>query len=157
MEGMPLKLMIAAIVVAITVPLIFTSLRAYDYSSVEQQLLTEISEFCALVQSLFMMGPGNTALHEFRIPEGSFAKVDEVRIGDTLGGNRSNIIGFRLLGRTEKLTAIQDPCVPLSSRDNDSLILSAGIKKIRLECVQSLFDLNDDGFTPDAYLMLSIE
>lgn len=155
-EGVPLKLMIVAIILAITVPLIFSSLRAYDFSRVEQELIAELDEFVATVRMIYTSGPGNSALIMFDVPEGSFAKVECVRMGDALGGTMSSVVGHQLRGRQEVLRLIENPNVPLTSSDNDTLELLMGHHEIRAECELSSIDLNDDGIFPDAYVRLTI-
>ena len=90
-EGLPLQLIITAIVLAITIPLMFGALQSYDKSKVENEIQSEINEFISAVQMVYVSGPGNRAIVEFNAPDGAFTPIDYVKFGDEPGGNYSSV------------------------------------------------------------------
>ena len=155
-EGLPLKLIITAIVLAITIPLMFGALKTYDKSKVEQELSSEIDEFISAVQLIYSSGPGNSAALEFRAAKGTFTGLDYVKFGDEPGGDYSSVIWYRISGMSEVPKVIQSPNVPMMSSSNLTFEIMAGNYEIIAECLTSQSDLNDDGLAPDNYVQLSL-
>lgn len=155
-EGLPLKLIITAIVLAITIPLMFGALKTYDKSKVEQELSAEIDEFISGVQLIYSSGPGNSAVLEFRAAKGTFTGLDYVIFGDEPGGDYSSVIRYRISGIQEVPTVIQSPNVPMMSSSNSTFEIMAGNYEIIAECLTSQSDLNGDGFVPDNFIQLSL-
>ena len=155
-EGLPLKLIITAIVLAITIPMMFGALRAYDRSKVELELSAEIDRFVSGVQLVYSSGPGNSMMLDFSAAKGTFTNLDYVRFGDVPGGNYSSVIRYRISGMQEVLAVIQSPNVPMMSSDNSVLEIMPGDYHIMAECVVSQQDLNGDGLGPDNYICLTL-
>lgn len=155
-EGFPLKLMITAVVLAITVPMMFGALRTYDRARVEQDLQAEIDEFVSTAQLVYLSGPGNSAVVEFGAPKGAFTALDYVRFGDAPGGQMASVIRYKIGGSTETLTVIQSPNVPMMSPANETLEIMSGNCRIIVQCLNAQADLNGDGLLPDNYVMVSL-
>ncbi len=156
-EGVPIKLLVVAIVLAITVPLIFSALRSYDHARVEQGLEAELDEFVTMVQTIYVSGPGNGVTMEIDIPSGTFSRVETISFGDVLGGSMSSVIRYRLQGRAESLLVLKNPNVPMTGIDNSSLEIASGHYEILAECFVTDQDLNNDGMVPDTYIRLTLE
>lgn len=155
-EGLPLKLIVTAIVLAITIPLMFGALKTYDKSKVELELNSEIDGFISAVQLIYSSGPGNSAILEFRAARGSFTGLDYVKFGDQPGGNYSSVIQYKINGMQEVLRVIQLPNVPMMSSSNLTFEIMAGNYEIIAECLTCQSDINDDGLAPDNYIQLSL-
>ena len=155
-EGLPLTMIVVMVVLAITVPLIIGSLRAYDRGRVEQEIASEIDRFISLVQLVYTSGPGNSAIIEFNAASGSMAHIDYVIFGDDLGGNMASVIRYTIQGRAEVMTILESPNVPMMSSDNSTFQISSGNYRILAECVSSSFDLNGDGLYADTYVRLDL-
>lgn len=155
-EGLPMKLIITAVVLAITVPMMFGALRTYDRSRVEQELGAEIDSFVSTIQLIYSSGPGNSAVQEFRAAKGAFTSIDYVRFGDMLGGNYSSVIRYRIGSMQEVPMVVRSPNVPMMSPDNSTFEVMSGTYQIIAECMCSQSDLNGDGLSPDNYVQLSM-
>ena len=155
-EGVPIKLLIVAIVLAITVPLIFSALRGFDRARVEQDLEAELEEFVSMVQVIYTSGPGNSVTIEFDIPGGAFTRVETVSFGDVPGGSMSSVIRYRLQGRAESWMVLENPNVPMTGLDNVPLEVASGHYEILAECLVADQDLNDDGMVPDTFVRLTL-
>ena len=155
-EGLPLKLIITAIVLAITIPLMFGALKTYDKSKVEQELNSEIDRFISAVQLIYSSGPGNSAVLEFRAAKGTFTGLDYIKFGDEPGGDYSSVIRYRISGMQETPTVIQSPNVPMMCSSNLTFEIMPGTYEIIAECLTSQSDLNGDGLSPDNYIRLML-
>ncbi|MCK5024341.1 MAG: hypothetical protein KAR56_01855 [Thermoplasmata archaeon] len=155
-EGLPLKLIITAIVLAITIPMMFGALRTYDRSKVEQEIKSEIDRFISMAQLVYSSGSGNSAVLEFRAAKSTFTGIDYVRFGDVPDGNYSSVVRYRISGMPEVPTVILSPNVPLMSSGNSTFEIMSGNYQIIAECLTTLSDLNGDGLAPDNYVQLSL-
>jgi len=155
-EGMPLQLIIVAVVLAITIPLMFGALRTYDKSKVEQELNSEIDNFIGMAKLAYTSGPGNSAIVEFRAAKGTFTSIDYVRFGAEPDNNFSSVIQYKLNNRPEVLIVVESPNVPMMSLDNSTFEIQPGEYKIMIECRSSQSDLNGDGLSPDNFIQLSL-
>ena len=155
-EGLPLQLIIVAVVLAITVPLMFGALRTYDKSKVENELHSEINEFISAAQLVFVSGPGNRMMVKFHAADGAFTSLDYVKFGDGPGSNYSSVIRYKIGGMQEVPVVLKNPNVPMMSIEDNEFILMPGQYEIIVECFASEIDLNDDGLAPDNYVLLSL-
>ena len=149
-EGMPLTLLITLVVLAITVPLIFGSLRTYDRARVEASLISEIDHFTSVVQLIYMSGPGNSAVIDFAAVPGSMTGVDYVAFGDESGGVMASVIRYRIQNRPENIVLISSPNVPMLSRDGMEFNISSGSHRIRAEC------FSDPSRSPSTHILLEL-
>ena len=155
-EGLPLTLIIVMIVLAITVPLVFGSLRAYDRSRIETSLISEIDDFISLVQLVYTSGPGNSVVVDFNVQTGSFVGIDSVTFGDAAGGDMASVIRYIVDDRPEQLIILKNPNVPMMSLDNESFQIPSGSYRIKADCAMGTADLNNDGLSDDTFIILSL-
>ena len=152
-EGLPLTMIIVMIVLAITIPMIFGSLRAYDRGRVEAAMTSEINDFASMVQLIFISGPGNSAIIDFDAASGSMTGIDYVAFGDEPGAGLASTIRYKLQGQEEFIMLISSPNVPMMSNESEEFRLSSGNYRILAECMTGYLDSND---TKSTYVRLSI-
>ena len=155
-EGLPLQLIITAVVLAITVPIMFGGLNSYDQSKLETELMGEIQGFISDVQQIYLAGPGNSATMNFVVPNGALNSADYVIFGDGPQGNYSSVIRYRISGESEVPVVVASPNVPMMSEENAGLEVIPGTYSIIISCQSADADLNDDGFSPDNFVQLSL-
>ncbi|MDO9537287.1 MAG: hypothetical protein Q7J68_03100 [Thermoplasmata archaeon] len=155
-DGLPMTLVITMIVLAITVPLVFGSLRIYDRSRTETNLQAEIDSFISMVQMVYTSGPGNSVQINFNAANGGLTTIDSVMFGDVPGGAMASVIRYTIQGRQEAMVLIESPNVPMLSMDNSTFLISSGSYTIIVECESGQYDLNGDGFYSDTYVCLSL-
>lgn len=155
-EGLPLNMIIVMTVLAITVPLIFGSLQAYDRGRIEASLASEIDNFIAMAQLIYVSGPGNSALIEFSAAGGSFSGIDSVTFGDAAGGNMASVIRYVVHNSPEQLILLSSPNVPMMSEELGAFEIQSGSYIILAECVSWSADLNGDGIGNDVFIRLSL-
>lgn len=127
-------MLVTMVVLAITIPLVFSSLRAYDRGRVEATIISEIDEFVSSVQSIYISGPGNSVLVDFDLSPGAMTGIDYVMFGDSPGGNLSSVVRYKLNGAPERLLAIVSPNVPMTSNESAALTIMSGGYSIKAEC-----------------------
>jgi hypothetical protein len=136
-EGLPLTLLVTMVVLAITIPLVFGSFRAYDRGRVEAMITAEIDEFISSIQTIYYSGPGNSILVDFEAIPGAMTGIDYVIFGDSQGGNLTSVIRYKLQNSPERLVAVISPNVPMVSIDGSGLSVSPGTSNIKAECVSA--------------------
>lgn len=155
-EGLPLRLIIALVITAITVPMVFGSFKAYDANRVEESVLSEIREVSMAAQTVYASGPGNSIAIDFNPASGTMAKVEYVIFGDMPGGNMSSTIRYKIQGRAECIVPVISPNVPLCGVADVPLTATSQDCIILAECMTSETDLNGDGLGPDSFVRMSI-
>ncbi len=131
MEGVPLKLVVTSLVLALSLPTVYSGLHLYDALSTENRILRELERIVIAVKQVYFGGAGSTRTIDVDLSSGMFTLVNSVRIGDKPDGNYSNVIRYSINGQ-ENLVVVHDPSVPMISDSGDALILPAGKHTLRL-------------------------
>jgi hypothetical protein len=134
LEGMPLKLTIVAITLAISSPIIYGGLSTYETSRVESQLRAEASAIADMVKLVFNGGRGNSQLLKVRLRGGMTAHADYILVGDSLGGNYTSCIRYKAKGLPEQTMLVSQPNIPMRSLDGLALKLTEGNYDLMVEC-----------------------
>jgi hypothetical protein len=131
-EGLPLQLLIVAIVAGITAPIVYAGLGAYDHGQVASRVEGEVLRLTRAAQQYAVAGGGaETLTLDFR--GGLFVSVEYVWIGDRPGGSFANVVRYRISGEGERVVLVERPTVSLAGPDNRTLALGAGTYEIHLE------------------------
>ena len=151
-EGIPLKLIIIALILVIGLPMIWVGLENYDRTQKENYLKNEIEFIITTIKFVYTNGENNFQLIDVDF-ESSFAtKVERVEIGDGKDGLWSTI-RYKLSNRPKVTMVIEDPNIPVANKtDNgpDALIVREG-KHSLLFTAKSDYDFDDDGYN-DLYV-----
>lgn len=134
LEGLPLKLTIVAITLAISSPIIYGGLATYERSKVEAQLRGEASAIADMAKLVYTGGPGNAQQLKVRLTGGMTAHADYILVGDLEGGNFTSCIRYKAKGSPEQTLLVSRPNVPMRSPDNLALKLVEGNYDIMVEC-----------------------
>ena len=154
-EGIPLKLIIVMVILAITIPAAWKGLESYDRSQTENNLRTEIEFLSTYIKQVYLNGIGNAQDVEVDFKDGMMTKIDWIKIGDAVEGIWSSI-GYKLGHKSADFVLIKNPNIPIgnvSGGEIGPLTLGAGIHTIHLECREG-FDFDDDG-AKDIYVEVS--
>jgi hypothetical protein len=154
-EGIPLKLIIVMVIMAITIPTAFKGLESYDRIQTENNLRSELDFLSANIKQVYLNGIGNAQDVNVDFRNGIMSKVEEIKIGDSIDGIWSTI-RYKLSHKSIEILLIKNPNIPIgyvSSGEVDALVLKDGQFTIHLECKEG-FDFNDDG-TQDMYVEVS--
>src|SRR3972149_7110733 len=79
-EGIPLKLLITMVILAISLPMLFSWLHAYDGSQLRASLQTTVSRLTQYAGSAHA-SPESRRCVEVTVPTGTFVRSKHVRIG----------------------------------------------------------------------------
>jgi hypothetical protein len=151
-EGIPLKLIIIVVILAITIPITFKGLESYDRTQTERNLRSELEFLSTTIKQVYLNGMGNAVDVEVDLADGMMTKIENVQIGDTLDGIYSSI-RYKLNYKSTEFMVIKNPNIPVgrySESEFGPLILGSGKHTIHLECKQGI-DFDDDG-AEDMYI-----
>ncbi len=131
-EGLPLQLLIVAIVLGITVPVVYAGLDAYDRGQVRTRVEGELLRLTHAAQQYAVAGGGAETL-ALDLRGGTFTTMEYAWIGDRPGGPFANVVRYRISGEGERAIVIERPTVSMSGPDGTTLVLGAGTVEIHLE------------------------
>jgi hypothetical protein len=154
-EGIPLKLIIVLVIVAITVPLAWKGLESYDRIQTENNLRGELEFLSTNIKQIYLNGVGNAQDVNVDFTDGMLTRIERIEIGDTIDGISSSI-RYKLNHKRTEFLVIENPNVPLGNMSQGQigpLSLGSGSHTIHLECREGL-DFDDDG-VKDLYVEVS--
>lgn len=144
-ESLPLTLIIISIIIAITIPLVWTGLSNYSKIQTENNIKAEIEHIATTAKQVYAGANGTSLKIDVNFAGGFFSSVEYVKIGDNVSDTRSSTIRYKLSGESEKTYVIQNPNIPLTSTKNQVLELGSGRYTLILERIV-LGDINGNGF-----------
>jgi hypothetical protein len=154
-EGIPLKLIIVMVILAITIPTTWSGLESYDRFQTENNLRSELDFLSANIKQVYLSGLGNAQEIEVNFKNGMMSKVENIKIGDTLDGIWS-AIRYKLNHESMRILIIKNPNVPMGNEIQGrfhGLELGSGKHTIRLECKEGPDFDGDD--TKDMFVEVS--
>lgn len=154
-EGIPFKMIIIAVVLAITIPVSFDRFNHWDADRTETDLKIEIQGMISRIKLAYLSGEGNIDQVEVNFRNGMMTRIETVTIGSDLDGIWSGI-SYSISGRQEQTMLVQDPEIPMAERQGDGfggLVLGPGKHIIQISVQhEPLFEL---GRSVDLYVNLS--
>jgi hypothetical protein len=154
-EGIPLKLIIVIVIMAITIPIAFKGLESYDRFQTENNLRSELDFLSANIKQVYLNGLGNAQDVEVDLRDGMMTKIEDVKIGDSVEGIWSTI-RYKLNHKATVILLVKNPNIPMGSTEEDglgALVVGAGSHTIHLECKVGP-DFDDDD-VDDMYVEVS--
>jgi hypothetical protein len=133
LEGLPLKLMIVALLLSLTFPLFMNMLEDFDENLIEQRVKNEIERLRSAAFSCYFAGPGNVRTVEassLSLYEGFF-----MEIGGHLNSTQCRSIRYLASDGATMTSYLDEVPVRLSTQDSDSLRIQGGPYTVRMECV----------------------
>ncbi|MEW5936381.1 MAG: hypothetical protein AB1665_00990 [Candidatus Thermoplasmatota archaeon] len=132
LEGLPLKLMIVAVVLGISLPIVYTGFRAYDISRLEGAVATEAQRVLSMAEMLHRGGVGNAETITIKIPNGALARVEYLAIGGAFGTPEASSVRYLVGGSTEQRLSAS---IQIVSVDNEAVYMGSGVHELHIECV----------------------
>lgn len=117
-EGIPFKLIIIMVVLAISLPIIYQGFDHWDAERTETDLTIEITNLITRVKLAYLSGENNTDNVEVNFKNGVVTRVERVIIGSDPNGIW-NGIKYELKGRGNQTILIQDPEIPMTEGQGD--------------------------------------
>jgi hypothetical protein len=131
-EGMPLKLLIVALVMGITVPSILAMWANVERVQTENHLMSEMDYLQIRINQVYRSGPGNIITVELDLKTGLMTSVEYVLIGGELGTPWKSTIRWKLAGEAENMVPI-DGGIPVCSESGEAFELYEGHSSLYLE------------------------
>lgn len=135
-EGIPLKLIIVMVIMAITIPATFKGLESYDRFQTENNLRSELDFLSANIKQVYLNGLGNAQDVEVDFKDGMMSKVEEIKIGDSEDGIWS-AISYKLSHKNMQILLLENPNIPMGYEMDGEFLpleLGAGRYTLHLEC-----------------------
>jgi len=155
-EGIPFKLIIIVLIMALSIPLIFGGLENYDRTQTENDFRNELEFLITRAKQVYFGGTGNADNVEVNFRNSLFTRIEYIEIGDGPEGIWSSI-RYKLNHKGVETIVIEHPNIPLAYNDNGnfkSLEIGSGRFTIHLECRDDK-DFTDDGYN-DLYVEVSL-
>ena len=135
-EGLPLKLIITALVLSITIPASVNALQAYDRMQAQENVRSEVEHLALAARQVYLGGTGSQRAIQFNPDGGMFYKLDWISIGDAPGGQNESAIFYCFGDSSTRAILISNPQVPLRGEDGDAVHLGPGRHSLVLQSKQ---------------------
>ncbi|MFA5312341.1 MAG: hypothetical protein WC375_03350 [Methanomassiliicoccales archaeon] len=131
LEGMPLKLVIISMMIALTVPTVYGALGNFEEVTVTNSLKNEVEELASMLQDLIMMGPGNQRTVKVSVPsDGSFLMIGGTTRSEMLS------IGYGVKGGEIVRYYLTDPNVLFVTPRSEGLMVEGPGCEICFRCIE---------------------
>jgi len=124
---LPLRLLVAAVVVGITVPTIVSGLSAYEAQQISLQAAQAIDAVFRAAQDFYSAGGGAQTI-PVDLSGGVSVRLEYATIGDAPGGSRATTGTYKLSGQPP-VFLLSDPPVPMTA-DGGPLRLGPGRHRV---------------------------
>jgi hypothetical protein len=113
-EGIPFKLIIIVLILAIALPMIWSGLSSYDRTQKENDIKSEIDFIITTIKLVYTSGEDNSQQIDVDFTSSFATKVERVWIGDGTK-NLWSTIRYKLSDSSKKTIVIQNPNVPVAN------------------------------------------
>jgi hypothetical protein len=135
--GMPYRLLIALVSIALVVPAVMSGWSSVDYVQTDQRVRAEIARVLTAAQRYLQAGSGGEQM-DIAFEGGTFTRISYVIFGDLPGHAYSRFVRSRLPGGDEQLVTARNPSVPIGMPGGGGLRLYEGSYSIRVECLNGV-------------------
>ncbi len=150
-EGIPYLLIIISIVLAITIPVIYSTWSYYDTQSTIEEANQETAYIGQRAEQLFIRGEGNADTIDVTLSGGLFADIEYIEIG----GEHSDIIEWKIDSDNRGRYILPDNMYLIPYEEDgfgnlerlDEMLLTRTRYTLRLTCVVGDLDEVEDGKT----------
>lgn len=129
LEEMPLQLMIVAIILAITVPMIFDALGEFSEDQVESNIEEEVRKIITAVKLSYSSGVGTSIPVSVSFSDGVLCSIEYIRLGDALNSTYESIVRFKITDQPRTYIPVE-PYVPMTNQqdggESGPLVLGSG-------------------------------
>ncbi len=149
----PLDLMIVAIILLITIPVVLGVFSYYTNSSAEQQLSSEIKYLKNQIRIVYSQGNNASMVVRVSFPFG----VQYIKIGGQLGSVDSHLIRYKMQNGVERNTIVSYGNIAIYMSDQGkTLTIVGGTYDLILTKEKANMDLNGDGVPNDYFVNVEV-
>lgn len=134
-ESIPLRLMIVAVVVCLSVLPAAEALDTFRNRDLVRRSALELDELIAVAQVMAIQGPGNVRTMSVDLRGDGSMRFDRLAIGDSEGGPNMSSATVRFTNGAQISRFAQEPAVWLRSGSGECLIVDSPIAELRLESI----------------------
>ena len=151
---MPMRLMIIAAILVITVPMVLAIVQYYSAVSSENQLTNGIEYLKKQMQIVFSQGENASMVVRVTFPYGT----EFVKIGGPLDTPQSQLIRYKMINGVVRYTVVNygNIGIRMMSKDGGTLFVVGGTYDFILTKLKSPIDLDGDGIANDFYIQVSL-
>jgi hypothetical protein len=133
-EGLPLRLMIVALLISLTMPIAMGSLLNFQEQAQLRAGMRMAEEIRSAASSIYSSGEGNVRLVELKWPEGQHGMTLKLRLAGPAGSVVSSRLDVVVNGVVSGQIFLTDPLVNLISNGSERLEIGPGCQGLRLSC-----------------------
>lgn len=137
LEGLPLKLLIVALLISISFPCVWETLAYYDNVVIFQETTREVEEINDAAVSAYMAGPENVRLVKIRIRESLTGESPVIELGGQIDSPEVMLIAIIWRDVPSMTFFLRDPAFSLITADGHRLTIGPGETDLRLTCVRT--------------------
>lgn len=134
-ESLPLRLMIVAVVVGLSVLPAADALDTFRNRDLVRRAASELEELVAVAQVMAIQGPGNVRTLTVDLRGDGSLRFDQLVIGDSSGGPNMSSAVLRFANGAVMSRSALEPAVWLRSGSGEGLTVDSPIIQLRLESV----------------------
>ncbi len=151
---MPLRLMIIAVILVLTVPVVLSVVNYYSRAASEQQLISGVHYLENQMKIVFAQGENASLVARVTFPYGT----EYVKIGGPLGNSDSRLIQYKLRNSVVRKEIVRygnlDIC--FTGPNGNTLLVRGGTYDFVITKMKANIDLNGDGHLNDFYLQIEV-
>ncbi len=143
LEGFPYQLMIISAVIALTLPVVYSTWEYYDTQSTLQNVRDEVEFIGQKAEQLFVRGEGNSDEIELNLEDGMFTDVRHVKFGKESSPYQR--IDWKVGDNHEGTSMLPRniPLVPYEDGERvDEMVLRGGRHILTLTCKMGVLEGN---------------
>lgn len=133
-EGLPLRLMVVALLISLTLPVALGTLKGFQEQAQVRTGLRIAQEIGLAATSAYVGGEGNVRIVELDWPEGQQTTM-RLRLAGPCGSLLSTRLDVVVNGEVSGQHFLSDPLVQLVSADQERLEIGPDCEGLRLRCV----------------------
>ena len=135
LESIPLKLMIVAVIAALSVVPAANALENLEDRDFLRRAEAQLDRIVAAAEILGVQGPGSLRVLDLDFTGDGSLRFLELVLGDALGGPRASSVILTLSTGAKVVRQANDPPVEMSAGGDECLIIRSEVSRIRMECV----------------------
>lgn len=139
LEGLPLKLVIVSLILAMSVPIVVSNWMIHDREQTINFVVSELNYLETSIEQLWNggLGYGNSRVLEITVRDGTFSKIERVEVGcEDLDSLEAKSVRWKLKGEDEQIFIVSKG-IPMMSEEGSAFVLKHGLNRIYLEVKRS--------------------
>jgi hypothetical protein len=134
-EGLPLRLMIVALLISLTLPIALGTLQGFQEKAQVRAGMRIAHEISSAASSAYSSGAGNVRVVQLDWPEGQQGTDLKLRLAGPVGSLVSARVDVIVSGVVSGQQFLSDPLVHLVFENEERLEIGPGCKGLRLSCM----------------------